>query len=126
MDKSDYAKYLTGSNISLLFGETYSIMKHSKAAVLCSGTASLEAALLGTTQIVCYGGNPVSAFIASLLLKVKFVSLVNLIFNQHVVKELLPNNCTTENMAKELQRNQGERTKKLLQSLKSSAPCLAE
>ncbi len=104
MDKSDYAKYLTGSNISLLFGETYSIMKHSKAAVLCSGTASLEAALLGTPQIVCYGGNPVSAFIASLLLKVKFVSLVNLIFNQPVVKELLQNNCTTENMAKELHK----------------------
>ena len=104
MERSDYEKYLRDSKISLLFGETYSIMKHSKAAVLCSGTASLEAALLETPQIVCYGGNSLSYLITKLLIKVKFVSLVNLIFNQPVVKELLQNDCTAEKMTKELKK----------------------
>ena len=54
-----YSKYLQGFNIKLLFGETYSILKHSCATVLSSGTASLEAALLGTPQVFCYGGNDV-------------------------------------------------------------------
>ncbi len=102
MDKSDYEKYLADSKIKLLFGETYSIMKHSKATALCSGTASLEAALLETPQVVCYKANSLSALSVRLLIKVKFVSLVNLIFNQQVVKELLQDECTAENIAKEL------------------------
>ena len=104
MEKADYEKFLKDSKITLLFGETYSIIKHSKAAVICSGTASLEAALLETPQIVCYGGSTLSALIVGLLVKVKFVSLVNLIFNQLVVKELLQNNCTPENITKELKK----------------------
>lgn len=104
MEMKDYEKYLKKSNITLLFGETYSIIRHSKAAVICSGTASLEAALLETPQIVCYGGNTLSALIVSLLIKVKYVSLVNLIFNQPVVKELLQNNCTPENITTELKK----------------------
>ncbi|MFA5850437.1 MAG: lipid-A-disaccharide synthase [Bacteroidales bacterium] len=104
MELSDYQKYLKNSNITLLFGETYSIIRHSKAAVLCSGTASLEAALLETPQIVCYGGSVISALIVGLLVKVKYASLVNLIFDQPVVKELLQNDCTPEKIITELKK----------------------
>lgn len=104
MERKDYEKYLAGSKISLFFGETYSIIKHSQAALVCSGTASLETALLETPQIVCYQGNKLTGFIVRLLLKVKYVSLVNLIFNQPVVKELLQSDCTAENMVKELKK----------------------
>ncbi|MEN6618363.1 MAG: lipid-A-disaccharide synthase [Rikenellaceae bacterium] len=104
MELKDYEKFLVGSKITLLFGETYSIIKHSKATVLCSGTASLEAALLDAPQIVCYRGNPLSAMIVRILIKVKYVSLVNLIFNQPVVKELLQRDCTTEKITEELKK----------------------
>ncbi len=104
MELNDYQKYLKNTNITLLFGETYSIIRHSRAAVLCSGTASLEAALLETPQIVCYGGSHISALIVRLLVKVKYASLVNLIFDQPVVKELLQNDCTPENIISELKK----------------------
>ncbi len=104
MELKDYQKYLKNSNITLLFGETYSIIRHSMAAVLCSGTASLEAALLEAPQIVCYGGSHISALIVRLLVKVKYASLVNLIFDQPVVKELLQNDCTPENIITELKK----------------------
>jgi len=116
MNKKDYDKYLKNTDISLLFGETYSIIKHSQAAVVCSGTASLEAALLETPQIVCYGINKLTAFIVRSWIKVKYASLVNLIFNQLVVKELLQENCTVDNMVKELKKilNSKERERILL------------
>ncbi|OFY44026.1 MAG: lipid-A-disaccharide synthase [Bacteroidetes bacterium GWF2_40_14] len=123
MELKDYEKYLRNSNLTLLFGETYSIMRHSKAAVLCSGTASLEAALLDTPQIVCYGGSLISSLIVRLLVKVKYASLVNLIFDQPVVKELLQNNCSPENITTELKKilKEKEREKIILkyQKLKS-------
>ena len=100
--EESYSKYLQGTNIRLLFGETYSILKHSKATVLSSGTASLEAALLGTPQVVCYGGNEISFQIAKMLVKVKYVSLVNLILNEPLVKELLQHDCTPAKIRAEL------------------------
>ena len=66
-------------NIILLQNETYSILKHSKAAIISSGTASLEAALIGTPQVVGYGGNEITYRIAMLVLKIKYISLANLI-----------------------------------------------
>ncbi|MDP3435666.1 MAG: lipid-A-disaccharide synthase [Bacteroidales bacterium] len=102
MDISNYSKYLNNNNIKLLFGETYSILRHAKVTVLASGTASLEAALLDAPQVVCYGGNEISYQIAKRLIKVKYASLVNLILDMPLVKELLQHDCTTEKIADEI------------------------
>ena len=113
IEKSIYNKHLKSSNIKLLTGETYGILKHSKATVLSSGTASLEAALLDAPQVVCYGGNEISYRIAKLLVKVKFISLVNLILDRPVVKELIQHECTPDKITKELKKllGKGQREK---------------
>jgi lipid-A-disaccharide synthase len=97
-----YHEYIKETEIKLLKSRAYSIMKNAQVTILSSGTASLEAALLGSPQIVCYGGNEISYQIAKRLVKVKYVSLVNLILNKKVVKELLQHDCTPENIEKEL------------------------
>lgn len=97
-----YHKYIKDTDIKLLKSKAYSIMKHAEVTVLSSGTASLEAALLGSPQIVCYGGNEISFQIAKLLVKVKYVSLVNLILNKKVVNELLQHDCTPDKIEEEL------------------------
>ncbi|PKP37247.1 MAG: lipid-A-disaccharide synthase [Bacteroidetes bacterium HGW-Bacteroidetes-14] len=102
VEKEFYEKLLAGSRITLLFGETYSILKHSAAAAISSGTASLEAAIIGTPQVVCYGMNPVTAALARLVIKVKYVSLVNLILDMPLVKELLQGDCTPQKISAEL------------------------
>jgi lipid-A-disaccharide synthase len=99
-----YETLLKGSRIKLIFGETYSILKHSEAAVVSSGTASLEAGIIGTPQVVCYGLNPITAYIGKFIIKVKFASLVNLILNKELVKELLQWNCTPENISRETEK----------------------
>lgn len=102
ISKEAYDKYLKGTNIKYLPGESYPIMKHARVTVLASGTASLEAALLNSPQVVCYGGNELSFQIAKRLVKIKYVSLVNLILNKPVVKELLQHDCTPANITKEV------------------------
>jgi lipid-A-disaccharide synthase len=102
MDLSSYSKFLENTKIKLLFGETYSILRHAKVTVLASGTASLEAALLDAPQVVCYGGNEISYQIAKRLVKIKYASLVNLILDMPLVKELLQHDCTTEKIADEI------------------------
>lgn len=113
VDKSVYEKHLKNSGIKLLFGETYGILKHSCATALASGTASLEAALLNAPQVVCYGGNEISYRIAKMLVKVKYISLVNLILDKPVVKELIQHDCTPEEISKELKKllSKGQREK---------------
>ena len=104
IEKSFYESFLKESTIKLIEGETYSILKHARAAVVSSGTASLEAGLIGTPQVVCYGMNPISALIIRMVVKVKYASLVNLILDAPVVKELLQDNCTPKNIAVELKK----------------------
>ena len=93
-----------GREVKLLKGETYSILKHAKAAIISSGTASLEAALIGTPQVVCYGGNEISYRIAKHFVKLKYISLANLIMNAGLFKELIQHECTPELIMKELNR----------------------
>ena len=89
-------------NIILLQNETYSVLKHSKAAIISSGTASLEAALIGTPQVVGYGGNEITYRIAMLVLKIKYISLANLIMDKKIFKELLQHDCTPNKLSAEL------------------------
>ena len=90
-------------NIEILYGETYAVLQQSVAAIISSGTASLEAALLKTPQVVCYGGNPISFYIAKAVVKLKYISLANLILDKLIFKEILQNDCTPANISAELE-----------------------
>lgn len=89
-------------NVSTVKGKTYSLLLQSSAALVTSGTATLETALFGVPEVVCYKGSPVSYFFAKRLIKVKYISLVNLIMDKPVVKELIQHDLTEENLLKEL------------------------
>jgi lipid-A-disaccharide synthase len=90
-------------NIQLAFaGQTYSLLKKAKAALVTSGTATLETALFGVPQVVCYKGSAISYQIAKRLISIKYISLVNLIMDKPVVTELIQNDLTVSNVVREL------------------------
>jgi lipid-A-disaccharide synthase len=89
-------------NVHIVKGNTYSLLNHSAAALVTSGTATLETALLGVPEIVCYKGNPITLAIAKRFVKIKFIALVNLIMNKEVVKELIQEELNKKNLVKEL------------------------
>ncbi len=91
------------SNVSFVKDQTYNLLLRSKAALVTSGTATLETALFGVPEVVCYKGSFISYQIGKRLVKVKYISLVNLIMDKPVVKELIQNDMTTNNLKKELQ-----------------------
>lgn len=98
-----YKKYF-GDSFRILYGQTYELLKYSEAAAVASGTASFEAAVIGTPQVVCYGMNPLSFKIVISVLKVPYISLANLIMDSLIFKELLQEKCTTDALAAELAR----------------------
>ncbi len=89
-------------NVSSVQNKTYDLLLKAKAALVTSGTATLETALFGVPEIVCYKGSPISYQIAKRLIKIKYISLVNLIMDKEVVKELIQDELTTANLVKEL------------------------
>ena len=89
--------------ISLISNRTYDILNQAHLAMVTSGTATLETALFKVPQVVCYKGNSISVAIARRLIKVDYISLVNLIMGQEVVKELIQGELTPENIIAELQ-----------------------
>lgn len=97
-----YHELIGVKNVQLVSGQTYNILKQSSAALVTSGTATLETALFEVPQVVCYKGNPISYWLATKLIKVKYISLVNLIMDKLVVKELIQDDLTPENLEKEL------------------------
>ena len=99
----DYASYIEGRPyVKVVFGETYAALRHARAAVINSGTASLEAALIGTPQVVGYRVAPLSAIIMRRLIKVPYVSLANLILGRLAFQELLQENFTLEKLEAEV------------------------
>jgi lipid-A-disaccharide synthase len=90
------------SNVTAVKNQTYNLLMHAKAALVTSGTATLETALFGVPEVVCYKGSPISYQIAKRVIKVKYISLVNLIMNKLVVKELIQQDLTVENLKHEL------------------------
>ena len=104
------------SNVRLVLNRTYQLLQLSSAAVVTSGTATLETALLDVPEVVCYKANKISYIIAKHLAKVKYICLVNLIMDRLVVKELIQNDLTAANIRDELQSllNNSKRQKKLL------------
>ena len=85
-------------NIHIVKGNTYALLNHSKAALVTSGTATLETALLNVPEVVCYKGNPITLYLAKRFVKIKFIALVNLIMDREVVKELIQENLNTKNV----------------------------
>lgn len=97
-----YKPFIGDRTIPVVFNETYNLLLHSAAAVVTSGTATLETALLKVPGIVVYKGNAVSIGIARMLVKIRFISLVNLIMDNEIVKELIQQDCTAASIAAEL------------------------
>jgi len=89
-------------NISSVRNKTYALLALARAACVTSGTATLETALFGVPEVVCYKGSPISYQIAKRLIKVKYISLVNLIMDKLVVKELIQDELTVDNLRREM------------------------
>jgi len=104
--------------------QTYALLKRSTAALVTSGTATLETALFGVPEVVCYKGSNISYQIAKRLIRVKYISLVNLIMDKLVVKELIQNDLTVENLRKELNELLNNESRK--QQLKADYAALKE
>jgi len=103
---SDYSKYVSGREayVKVVFGQSYAVLRHAVAAVVNSGTASLETALIGTPQVVAYKGAAINFVIAKQIIKIRFISLGNLILNRTCFRELLQFYFTPENVLQEVLR----------------------
>jgi len=103
LDDSFYASLLAPyTNVSSVVNKTYELLVRSKAALVTSGTATLETALFAVPEVICYKGSAFSYQIAKRLIKIKFIGLVNLIMDKEVVKELIQDELTVENLKREL------------------------
>lgn len=89
-------------NVQYVNDQTYALLSQSKAALVTSGTATLETALFGVPQVICYKGSSISYHIAKRLIKIKFIGLVNLIMDREVVKELIQDDLNDKMLEKEL------------------------
>ncbi|WP_326981100.1 lipid-A-disaccharide synthase [Chryseobacterium sp. MYb264] len=104
LPKEFYQKYVD-DNVHFVSNKTYDLLRCSKAALVTSGTATLETALLNVPEVVCYRGSKVSYAIAKRLVKnIKYISLVNLIMDREVVKELIQSDLNTANLVEELKK----------------------
>lgn len=97
-----YERIIGARNVKVISGRTYEILGISEAALVKSGTSTLEAALLGVPQVVCYKGDAISFAIARRLVKVRFISLVNLILGREAVTELIQFLLTEQNLVKSM------------------------
>jgi lipid-A-disaccharide synthase len=113
LDESAYHLAIK-AGVKIIFDQTYDLLHVSTAALVASGTATLETGLFGVPQVVCYKGDAVSMLIAWLVLKVKYISLVNLSADKEVVKELIQYDITTAALKRELSKVLGENRLKIL------------
>jgi lipid-A-disaccharide synthase len=99
---SFYETFLQGKNIKFISNETYNLLSHSYAALVTSGTATLETALFKVPEVVCYKGSWASYQIAKRIITLKYISLVNLIMDEEVVTELIQDDCNSVKIKAEL------------------------
>lgn len=123
LPESIYRKIIRQSPVNLITDKTYEILYLAHAALVTSGTATLETALIGAPQVVCYKADFFTMLIAWMVVKVRYISLVNLIMDFEVIKELVQYDLTEKNLLKELLAivHGGERREKMsndYQSLK--------
>lgn len=103
MEETFYKEVIGNYPARIVFGKTYDLLSASEAAVVTSGTATLETALLNIPEVVCYITSAVSYHIAKRLVNIKYISLVNLILDREVVRELIQQDCTVENIRNEVE-----------------------
>lgn len=99
-----YQQFVGDKAVKLVFAKTYDLLSNAHAAIVASGTATLETALFNVPQVVVYRGGAISIAIARLLVKIRFISLVNLIMDKRVVTELIQEACNPERITRELQQ----------------------
>ena len=102
--KALYDKYVKDTPVKMALGSAYPLLANAKAAIVASGTATLETAMIGTPQVVCYAGSEISYLIAKHLISgINYISLVNLIMDKKVVTELIQHDYNTQHLKEELQ-----------------------
>lgn len=102
LDEEFYTSFPLSKGSEIVFGKTYDVLNVAKAALVTSGTATLETALFKVPQVVCYKASPISYHIAKRLVKIKYISLVNLILDKLCVVELIQGECNPKRIASEL------------------------
>ena len=122
-----FVNRITGSGIQVIEGETYDVLAHADLALVASGTATIEAALLGTPMVTFYRVHPASWFLGKWLLDVPFLSMVNLLAERRIVPELIQADCTAVRLAAEAQEllESPERTARMRDDLMSLKDRLA-
>jgi lipid-A-disaccharide synthase len=109
-----YEQFLTNKNVKFIANKTYDLLTIAKAALVTSGTATLETALFKVPEVVCYKGSWASYQIAKRIITLNYISLVNLIMDKEVVTELIQDKFNTKNLKKELSKLLDENYRKLL------------
>jgi len=97
-----YQKYITAQNISVVFNQTYELLKKAEAAIVVSGSATLETAILNVPEIVVYQTSPITFYLGKLFVKLNFLGLPNLIMEHQIVPELLQSDMTPKKLSEAL------------------------
>ncbi len=100
--ESLYTEIIGNRPVKMVKGNTYNLLRQSAAALVTSGTATLETALFGVPEVVCYKGNPISFWLAKKLVNIKYISLVNLIMDKPVIRELIQNELNEQQLVASL------------------------
>jgi len=100
--KERYERHISDNDTHVVYGKTYQLLQHAEAAIVTSGTATLETALFDVPEVICYKGGWISYYIARQLIKVSYISLVNLIMKKAVVKELIQREFNSSDLEEEL------------------------
>lgn len=103
ISQKQYSIYTQNSDVKVVYNATYNLLQNSSAALVTSGTATLETALFKVPQLVCYRSSSISYWIAKRILKIKYISLVNLILDRAAVLELIQKECNPKRLILELQ-----------------------
>ncbi len=112
VDKEFYQEMAGQESVKIVYNRTHKLLQNSFAAIVTSGTATLETALFEVPEVVCYKGSAISYFIAKMVIDkdtIKYISLVNLIMDKEIVKELIQSDLTTENLKEELSKITGNK-----------------
>lgn len=126
LEEQLYQGMIGDHDVRLVMNQTYGLLQNASAALVTSGTATLETALLAVPEVVCYKANRLSYRIARHLIKVKYISLVNLIMDREVVKELIQDDFNEEELVKQLQclLTDSKQQRRLLEDLDALRECL--
>ena len=109
-----YRAFIKDYYVPIVFNQTYQLLQKAEAAMVTSGTATLETALFGVPEVVCYKGGAISFAIAKQLVKVKYISLVNLIMDKEIVTELIQNDLNETNLKSEVDKLLTPSTRKVM------------